>query len=404
MDFEQIVKRLQWLDEEHRKDKAAIISLEERIASFEGNIEVFKQQIRPLDKQIAGLLSTTARIDQFDTIVAKQREDVKKALDEIEKKFQKRELEITKQHQKDLEPFPKEIDELRQALTVIPPIQHDVRARIAEESRLRLEIQELKPPIEEAKRAAEDVARAQRAYEENRKQDIKRVADLQGELVAMRSRIEEAKSKADLTADSFKNIDNRVNEVMLSEAERKAAQSAFIEKQSIVQFDRERTLKEWQEKSNEFQKQVKILETQSLALEDTLRAAKKAQETYNELNTKLERRINEVTEMQRLAEDRLRQEWVTFKADDQKRWTGYTLSQDEGIKDVRRTMVKIEERISPLNESIQTLQDQMHQTADATEQQLQELMNVAHEWLSAYERIMGHGKTTKKTKNKIASL
>ena len=398
MDFEQIVKRLQWLDEEHRKDKAAIISLEERIASFEGNIEVVKQQIRPLDKQIAGLLSTTARIDQFDTIVAKQREDVKKALDEIEKKFQKRELEITKQHQKDLEPFPKEIDELRQALTVIPPIQHDVRARIAEESRLRLEIQELKPPIEEAKRAAEDVARAQRAYEENRKQDIKRVADLQGELVAMRSRIEEAKSKADLTADSFKNIDNRVNEVMLSEAERKAAQSAFIEKQSIVQFDRERTLKEWQEKSNEFQKQVKILETQSLALEDTLRAAKKAQETYNELNTKLERRINEVTEMQRLAEDRLRQEWVTFKADDQKRWTGYTLSQDEGIKDVRRTMVKIEERISPLNESIQTVQDQMHQTADATEQQLQELMNVAHEWLSAYERIMGHGKTTKKTK------
>jgi len=47
---------------------------------------------------------------------------------------------------------------------------------------------------------------------------------------------------------------------------------------------------------------------------------------------------------------------------------------------------------------IQTLQDQMHQTADATEHQLQELMNVAHEWLSAYERIMGHGKATKKMK------
>jgi chromosome segregation ATPase len=398
MDFEQIVKRLQWLDEEHRKDKAAIIALEERIVSFEGNIELVKQQIKPLDKQIAGLSSTTARIDQFDKVVANQREEMKKALDEIEKKFQARETAISKQHQKDLEPFPKEIDELRQALTVIPPIQRDVKARIAEEARLHTEINELKPPIDEAKRAAEDVARVQRSYEENRKQDIKRVADLQGELAAMRSRIEEAKSKADLTADSFKNIDNRINEVMLSEAERKAAQTAFIEKQSIVQFDRERTLKEWQDKSNEFQKQVKILETQSLALEDTLRAAKKAQETYNELNTKLERRINEVTEMQRLAEDRLRQEWVTFKADDQKRWTGYTLSQDEGTKDVRRAVQKLDERIAPLNESIQTLQDQLHQTADATEQQLQELMNVAHEWLSAYERIMGHGKAAKKTK------
>ena len=398
MDFEQIVKRLQWLDEEHRKDKAAIIALEERIASFEGNIDLVKQQIKPLDKQIAGLSSTTARIDQFDKVVANQREEMKRALDEIEKKFQAREITITKQHQKDLEPFPREIDELKQALTAIPPIQRDVKARFAEEARLHTEINELKPPIEEAKRAAEDVARVQRSYEENRKQDIKRVADLQGELVALRSRIEEAKSKADLTADSFKNIDNRINEVMLSEAERKAAQTAFIEKQSVAQFDRERTLKEWQEKSNEFQKQVKILETQSQALEETLRAARKAQETYNELNTKLERRINEVTEMQRLAEDRLRQEWVTFKADDQKRWTGYTLSQDEGTKDVRRAVQKLDERIAPLNESIQTLQDQLHQTADATEQQLQELMNVAHEWLSAYERIMGHGKAAKKTK------
>jgi len=44
-----------------------------------------------------------------------------------------------------------------------------------------------------------------------------------------------------------------------------------------------------------------------------MRGAKKAQDTYLELNTKLERRINEVTELQRLAEDRLRQEWISFK-------------------------------------------------------------------------------------------
>jgi mevalonate kinase len=102
--------------------------------------------------------------------------------------------------------------------------------------------------------------------------------------------------------------------------------------------------------------------------------------------------------MQRLAEDRLRQEWVTFKADDQKRWTGYTLSQDEGSKDVRRAVEKIDERIGTIEEGAQTMNDQMHQTADATEKQLQELMNVAHEWLSAYERIMGHGKAIKKGK------
>ena len=79
-------------------------------------------------------------------------------------------------------------------------------------------------------------------------------------------------------------------------------------------------------------------------------------------------------------------------------WTGYSLSQDEGSKDIRRAVQKLDERIRALDESAQIMQDQLHQTTDATEAQLQELMNVAHEWLSAYERIMGHGKTTKKTK------
>lgn len=403
MDFEQIVKRLQWLDEEHRKDKAAIIALEERLAAFEGNIDAVKLQIKPLDGKIANALSSNARIDQFEALVAKQREDVRKALDELEKKFQKREQDITKQHTKDIEPFHKEIDEIKQALKDIPPLQRDLKARVTEEDRLRQEIKVLRPPIDDAMKAVDDVARVQRTYEENRKQDIKRVADLQGELAALRSRIDEVRSKSDLSADSFKVLDGRINEVIISENERRAAQSAFIEKQTVAQLDRERAYKEWQDKYNEFQKQMKILDTQTAALEDTLRSAKKAQETYNELNTKLERRINEVTEMQRLAEERLRQEWVTFKADDQKRWTGYTLSQDEGAKDVRRIIGKLEERIDPLYESIQTVQDQVQQTTDVTEQQLQELMNVAHTWLSAYERIMGHGKTTTKRTRKSAS-
>jgi hypothetical protein len=36
----------------------------------------------------------------------------------------------------------------------------------------------------------------------------------------------------------------------------------------------------------------------------------------------------------------------------------------------------------------------MQQTTGVTEQQLQELMNVAHQWLTSYERIMGHAKKT----------
>jgi chromosome segregation ATPase len=399
MEFEQLVKRLEWLDEEHRKTRTSIISLEERMTALEGSIDAVAKQIKPLNKQIADVASAAARLDQFDKIFAKQREDMNKAIEDIEKRHVKRETEVSKRHQEDFKPIHKAIEELRQSIeSEFPPIKRDIKARILEESRLNAAINELKPPIEDAVRIAQEAIRTQRVFDESRKTEAKRVADLQGEITAVRKRVEETREKTDLTADGFKNIDNRIKELLLSESERKSAQTAFIEQQSVAQVDRERSYKEWKEKFDLVKQQAQTLDTQILALEETLRTAKRAQETYNELNTKLERRINEVTEMQRLAEDRLRQEWVSFKADDQKRWTGYTLSQDEGTKDVRRLVQKLEERISPLDESIQTVQDQVNQTTEATEQQLQALMNVAHEWLSTYERIMGHGKTSKKAK------
>jgi len=393
MEFEQLVKRLEWLDEEHRKTRASIVTLEGRMVALEGKIDTVAKQIKPFEKQIADISSTAARLDQFDAIFAKQRDDMNRALEEIEKKHLKREKEVTQRHQEDFEPIHKALEELRKTIEAeFPPIKRDIKARITEEGRLRQEIQELRPPIDAVKRVAEEAILVQRGFDENRRQEAKRVADLQGEIAAVRKRIEETRSRIDLNADGFKNMDNRIKELMLSENERKAAQIAFIDQQSMAHMNRERTYKEWKEKFDSIKLQAQTLDSQIQTLEETLRSAKRAQETYNELNTKLERRISEVSEMQRLSEERLRQEWVTFKADDQKRWIGYTLSQDEGSKDVRRSMQKIEERIEPLDESIQVIQDQIHQTADATEQQLQELMNVAHEWLSAYERIMGHGK------------
>src|SRR5215510_9264630 len=114
MEFEQLVKRLEWLDEEHRKTRTSIITLEERLAAIEGSVDAVSKQIKPLSKQIADISSTAARLDQFDAIFVKQREDMNKAIDAIEKRHEKREKELTKQHQQDLEPLTKAVETLKQ--------------------------------------------------------------------------------------------------------------------------------------------------------------------------------------------------------------------------------------------------------------------------------------------------
>ena len=389
MEFEQIIKRLEWLDDEHRKDKAALKALEERIAAYDNRINPLKEQIKDLTKKIAEVGPVNERIDKFDEVILKVRVDSKNALEAVEKKQQQREKELVRQHQADLEEVKKSLPKLDQSKD-ITELKKMIKQRADEYIKLNVAVTELKPKIDESVRKSEDVATSNKLIEESRRQDIKRVADIQGELTSVRKRVDDFRQKIELQSDSYRNIENRFSELLNSETERKRAQATFIEQQSLAQIERDKAYKEWLEKVDTFEHQTDTLDAQTQALDETLRAAKRAQETYLELNQKLERRINEITEMQRLGEERLRQEWVTFKAEDQKRWTGYTLSSEEAIRDVRKTVEKYDERITAIDDVHQTIQDQLHQTTDATEQQLQELMNVAHQWLTAYERIMGH--------------
>jgi len=395
MEFEQIIKRLDWLDAEQRKTKAAISAVEEKFESVETSIAAVSQQIKGLEKEISGFTSSAARINQFNELLAKQRDDFNRLFEEAEKKHQERQAELVKRHGEEIRPFRGEIDELRKGFD-LGPLQRELKARSTDLVRLRDDIGKFQPQIDELRRLLEEVKSSQLILGENRRQDLKRVGDMQGELAALRKRSDESRAKADLQGDALRNIENRFHEMVALEQDRKAAQAAFIEQQSLVQRDRDRSIQEWREKYEEFKQQGQSLDAQLSALDEMLRSAKKAQETYADLNVKLERRINEVSEMQRLAEDRIRQEWVTFKADDQKRWTGYSLAQEEGLRDLRKDMDRLEGRLTTLDDAAQVVQDQIHQTTDATEQQLQELMNVAHQWLTSYERIMGHAKKSAK--------
>ena len=397
MEFEQIVKRLEFLDKQQRETKETLATLKEAIASFESSVNVVSKQIKTLSKQVADITPASKRVEQFESLITKQRTELVKMIEENEKKRVRDDKEAAKEIQSEVTELNKAITQVKNSFNPAE-FKKQIKERADETQRALNNISDLKLNIDETKRSNEDVRHTLLANDEARKNDLKRIADIQGELTALRKRIDENREKATIQADTVRNIEGRITDLLSSELERKQAQSAFLDQQRVAQVDRERAWKDWQEKFSSFQKEAETLDEQIQKLDETLRNAKKAQDTYVELNTKLERRINEVTEMQRLAEERLRQEWISFKADDQKRWTGYSLSSEENFRDIRKEVQKYEEGISTLNEVTQVLQDQIHQTTDASEKQLQEMMNVVHEWMTSYQRIMGHGKkpTTKK--------
>jgi len=388
MEFDQIIKRLDWLDEEHRKDKAALDALTDQLAETKGELKFANKKIKEFSTELSQFSTVIARIDQFNDSLAQQRVDILKYIDEGDNKDVDKLPEAEKRFQLQIDSLNKSIIEVRKFKEPIAQIKRELKINADEEARNSQLISAWEKRLQDVIGTIEEVQLIQKAAEGPRRQDAKRLADLQGAISAARKRMDEVREKNDLFNDNIRRLETRLNEILSSEAERRQSQAAFIETQASHQIDRDRALKEMEEYLSNIRKQTGTMEVQLQEWDVIQRAAKRAQESYEEIVQKFERRINEITEMQRLAEDRFRQEWVTFKADDQKRWTSFTLSQDETHKDDRASVGKLEERLTALEDLVQTQQDVLQQTKEANEQLFQGMLAQIHELLSAYERIM----------------
>jgi len=392
MDLEQIIKRLDWLDDERRKDKLTIATLEEKVNNMAGSIPSLLQQIKEQSLELARLSASLPRFDQLETMIGQVRVETNRAMESAERQRVERDREIERQRRADVEALNVAIGEVRKGLDPIAELKRSLQARIDEDFRLGRLIEELELKLTESMRGDEEYRRAQKLLEDAQRQDTKRLTDLQGEVAALRKRLEEQRGKSDLNAESLRKIEMRLAEFQAAEGERRQAQTAFIEKQNLLQVERDRVWKEWKVRFEVIEKSAQNLDAQLQALDATHRSIKRAQEGFEEISQRFERRINEITEMQRLSEDRFRQEWVSFKADDQKRWANYTLSQEETQREVTRQFEKINERLVMLEDASQDIRDLQRQITEETQKRLQMLLSTAHDWMEQYDKTFGQSR------------
>lgn len=392
MDLDQLQKRLEFLENEHRKDKAIIDTLEHRLAQLESGLPELQQQSKEISSEVVRLSMIMSRFDQLDAALSQLRMDFTRDLEAIEKLRLDHDRELEKVRLADLESFQKAIGELRKGQETLPELRKALQARVEEDFRLARLIEELEVKLLETKRSDEEYRRAQKLIEDGQRQEARRVTDLQGEVTAMRKRLDEQRGRLDLVNDSLRKIETRISDLQNTENERRQTISTFIDKQNMLQLERERIWKDWQTRFEAIERQSVNLDTQVQALDALQRSVRRAQEGFEEITQRFERRINEITEMQRLAEERFRQEWVAFRAEDQKRWTNYSLIQEEQQRELARQFDRSSEQLTQLADQLQELHDAVQLITTEVQKQLQGLLAMAHEWVEDFDRSFGQGK------------
>ena len=389
MELEQVKQKLDWLDDERRQDKTVLATIENRITALEGDVPPLAKQIGDLSGEITRFNAILGRLDQFDEALLQGRIEAKQGLDELDKQISQRLDETIKVRQVETRAYDESLSELRKEIAPIAELQRGLLTQAEEDIRLGKDINEVRQSIDLVRRSDDEYVRSYRLLEDGRRQDTKRLTDLQGEVTAIRKQMDDQRGRTELATSAMQKIESRLNELSTLEAERREDQAKFLEIQTMKQVERDRTWKEWETRFETIERQTSEVESNLQTLDSTHRAIKRTQQSVEELNQLVERRMNELTEIQRLSEERFRQEWVTFKADDQKRWTNYSLTQDEQRGESIRQYEKLSERVTHIEDNIQEVQDLIQLINEQTTKRLQALLAAVTEWVSSFESSIG---------------
>lgn len=389
MENNEILMRFDFMDAERRKDKQLITNLQEQVSSLQEVITAQKREIKHLSAEMKKSSANMVRYDEHEETIAKLRVDHAKLITEIEKKINLLEKTLTAQRKDDQDTLNIRLLELQNELKAVNEIKKDVQSKIENDFQINQRIDELARTLADLSLKDTELEHGIKLVEDSIRIDSKRVSDLTIDLTALRKKIDEERTAVDSQREYVRKLEAQINDLVNREQLRHQEQIAFIEAQSRQEIDRESFFKDLQEKASQFQAIRDAIQSQMAEVQQASRSLKKSQTEFEELNERLDRRLNEIAEMNRLMEERFRQEWLAFKADDQKRWTNYSLGQEEALRVVDRELNQLTDRITNVEDTIQNLLDQVHVINEETEKRVKGLLTLANENLSSFERSIG---------------
>ncbi len=329
MDINQAARMIEWLDEERRRDKATIATLEQRLAQQQDTIGMLSKRLNSMESDQTVIKTQVTPSGREGDLIEQVRKEMLQLLENAEAKRLTAEREAERRADLSRENVMRPIRELTDRLDKIERQTNEFPSHQVERERVSDSVATLQQRVDDLYKKVEEPDRRLAFLEEQRRQDNRRLSEAQSEIPEVQKQVDTIRPKLTLLEDLTLRIERRVQDVQNAERERREGMQQFIDQQTLLIQQRDQQINElvkrFGEQDSEMQRNIERFEVWS----ETYRQMKKIVDDFERIGDRLERRINEVAEMQRLSEERFRQEWNDWTSDDQKRWKQFTISNDE---------------------------------------------------------------------------
>ena len=356
VDINQIASMIEWLDEERRRDKALIATLEGRLAQQIDLLDAMQRRVNSVESDQVVIKQEAMPATKEQDIIENMRQEAEQMLENAEARRLTAEREAERRIELQRENFQRAIREVSDKAERLERQLANIGDLQTEGDRLTNAMRLLNQEIDDLSKQLEGPDRRLTFLEEQRRSDTRRLAEIETELPEYKKSVDGIQPKLALLEELAVRNERRIQDYNNVDRERRDQIQQFIDQQQLLTQQRDQQLLELTKRfsvhDEELQKNIERFEVWAQAY----REMKRIIDDFNRIGDRLERRISEASEMQRLSEERFREEWNDWRDDDQKRWKQLTLSSDEVWRNHDREFEIFIKRIDEVESVVPALQ------------------------------------------------
>lgn len=325
MEITQLEQMIRWLDEERKRDKAQIAALSERLEQQSQLIQGQATELQSARQELITLQTDVRRTDDYPVMIENSQRDLSGALEALKVQARRERLDADQTRRGEIEMLNDMIADVEKRIRPLFRLDEQLSARAAGEERLQLQVQTLTNALSDLTKRTEDRLQSIVYLEEQRRADTRRLAELEGELPALRKRGDEQVARLARLEDNIRKLPARVDEAV----EVVKSYDPRIEELRVADFQREQRVKKYLEQAEVVEGEVQRLVEQTQRYALLYNQNKQALDSLAAFEGRLEKRQNEIAEMQRITEDRLLRQWEEWQAGFARDWQKRTVSEED---------------------------------------------------------------------------
>jgi hypothetical protein len=353
----ELLKRIEWMDEQRRKSARKLSELEQRLERQEEELARRDERIHDLEQQLASATLQMGRIAETDERLTRFQEELFEHVEQFDRRRKLAEQEIDRLRRVENEALAREIADTRKELPAIGRLQRDMEMRVAEEARLAKLIGVLQTAIDPIRNQIAEWERSLAFQEEKGKQNSRNIGDLQTQMLEISKRWEPINTRIDVLANTLSKAEVSRQDLLEAQLEQREIIKKWSEQIQIGEYERNKQLEKWRFMLQENKDLMERYAAEWIKYSDKFKEADLALQNLEEWKKLFEQQQREATEMLRIELNRIQSRWDGFLLQDEQKWKSAEVDMQQRWQAASRADRQVAERIHELEEKLLAYED-----------------------------------------------